>query len=80
MGMWYKGWELGYEDVFVYNLGEYWLVFKFLFGFNYYNVDSKVLMSFCFFWVYCDNKFVIFVEFDVFDLSEVLSVFDVIFY
>lgn len=56
------------------------MVFKFLFGFNYYNVDSKALMSFRFFRVYRDNKFVIFVEFDVFDLSEALSVFDVIFY
>ncbi len=46
MGMRYKGWESGYEDAFVYDLGEYRLVLKFSPGYNHYNVDSKALMSF----------------------------------
>ncbi|EJC6321991.1 DUF4132 domain-containing protein [Escherichia coli] len=80
MGMRYKGWESGYEDAFVYNLGEYRLVLKFSPGFNHYNVDSKALMSFRSLRVYRDNKSVTFAELDVFDLSEALSAPDVIFH
>ncbi|KUG75173.1 hypothetical protein ARC96_07100 [Escherichia coli] len=80
MGMRYKGWESGYEDAFVYDLGEYRLVLKFSPGFNHYNVDSKALMSFRSLRVYRDNKSVTFAELDVFDLSEALSAPDVIFH
>ena len=80
MGMRYKGWESGYEDTFVYDLGEYRLVLKFSPGFNHYNVDSKALMSFHSLRVYRDNKSVTFAELDVFDLSEALSAPDVIFH
>ena len=80
MGMRYKGWESGYEDAFVYDLGEYRLVLKFSSGFNHYNVDSKALMSFRSLHVYRDNKSVTFAELDVFDLSEALSAPDVIFH
>ena len=80
MGMRYKGWESGYEDTFVYDLGEYRLVLKFSPGFNHYNVDSKALMSFRSLRVYRDNKSVTFAELDVFDLSEALSAPDVIFH
>lgn len=80
MGMRYKGWESGYEDAFVYDLGEYRLVLKFSPGFNHYNVDSKALMSFRSLRVYSDNKSVTFAELDVFDLSEALSAPDVIFH
>ncbi|ENC8108097.1 DUF4132 domain-containing protein [Escherichia coli] len=80
MGMRYKGWESGYEDAFVYDLGEYRLVLKFSTGFNHYNVDSKALMSFRSLRVYRDNKSVTFAELDVFDLSEALSAPDVIFH
>ena len=80
MGMRYKGWESGYEDTFVYDLGEYRLVLKFSPGFNHYNVDSKALMSCRSLRVYRDNKSVTFAELDVFDLSEALSAPDVIFH
>ncbi len=80
MGMRYKGWESGYEDAFVYDLGAYRLVLKFSPGFNHYNVDSKALMSFRSLRVYRDNKSVTFAELDVFDLSEALSAPDVIFH
>ncbi|MED9193962.1 DUF4132 domain-containing protein YehI [Escherichia marmotae] len=80
MGMRYKGWESGYEDAFVYDLGENRLVLKFSPGFNHYNVDSKALMGFRSLRVYRDNQSVTFAELDVFDLSEALSTPDVIFH
>lgn len=80
MGMRYKGWESGYEDAFVYDLGEYRLVLKFSPGFNHYSTDSKALMSFRSLRVYRDNKSVTFAELDVFDLSEALSAPDIIFH
>ncbi|EQV91301.1 hypothetical protein G893_02642 [Escherichia coli KOEGE 71 (186a)] len=80
MGMRYKGWASGYEDEFVYGLGEYRLVLKFSPGFHHYNVDSKALMSFSSLKVYSDNQSVTFAELDVFDLSEALSTPDIIFH
>lgn len=80
MGMRYKGWASGYEDEFVYGLGEYRLVLKFSPGFHHYNVDSKALMSFSSLKVYRDNQSVTFAELDVFDLSEALSTPDIIFH
>ncbi|EIY7828459.1 DUF4132 domain-containing protein [Escherichia coli] len=80
MGMRYKGWESGFEDACVYDLGEYRLVLKFSPGFNHYSADSKALMSFRSLRVYRDNKSVTFAELDTFDLSEALSAPDVIFH
>ncbi|NUC25620.1 DUF4132 domain-containing protein, partial [Escherichia coli] len=80
MGMRYKGWESGFEDACVYDLGEYRLVLKFSPGFNHYSADSKALMSFRSLRVYRDNKSVTFAALDVFDLSEALSAPDVIFH
>lgn len=80
MGMRYKGWESGFEDAFVYDLGEYRLVLKFSPGFNHYSADNKALMSFRSLRVYRDNKSVTFAELDTFDLSEALSAPDVIFH
>ena len=80
MGMRYKGWESGFEDACVYDLGEYRLVLKFSPGFNHYSADSKALMSFRSLRVYRDNKSVTFAELDTFDLSEALSAPDIIFH